>query len=83
MKLLRFMTPLAILAIVLGLWLWLGEGIGGGWMHVKTPAGHPAGRLSPLLRPAASRLRSQPQHAQPRVVPLVQREHRCCCCSQW
>ncbi|MBP6095734.1 MAG: CopD family protein [Methyloversatilis sp.] len=34
-KLLRFMTPLAILAIVLGLWLWLGEGIGGGWMHVK------------------------------------------------
>ena len=34
-KLLRFMTPLAILAILLGLWLWLGEGIGGGWMHAK------------------------------------------------
>jgi putative membrane protein len=34
-KLYRFMTPLAVLALVLGLWLWLGYGIGGGWMHAK------------------------------------------------
>ena len=34
-KLLRFMGPLAGLAVGLGLWLWLGEGISGGWMHAK------------------------------------------------
>ena len=35
-KLLRFMTPLAVLAVVFGLWLWFGYGFGGGWLHVKT-----------------------------------------------
>jgi len=34
-KLYRFMTPLAVLAVVFGLWLWLGFGVGGGWMHAK------------------------------------------------
>lgn len=34
-KLYRFMTPLAVLALMFGLWLWLGYGIGGGWMHAK------------------------------------------------
>lgn len=34
-KLYRFMTPLAILALLLGTWLWLGYGITGGWMHAK------------------------------------------------
>ncbi|POZ63312.1 CopD family protein [Chromobacterium alticapitis] len=34
-KLLRFMTPLAALAIACGLWLWLGFGIAGGWLHAK------------------------------------------------
>ena len=34
-KLLRFMTPLAVLALVLGIWLWLGWGFGGGWLHAK------------------------------------------------
>ena len=34
-KLYRFMTPLAVLALVFGLWLWLGYGVGGGWMHAK------------------------------------------------
>lgn len=29
------MTPSAILAIGFGLWLWLGYGITGGWMHAK------------------------------------------------
>ncbi|HEX8874160.1 MAG TPA: protoporphyrinogen oxidase HemJ [Nitrosospira sp.] len=29
------MTPSAILAVVFGLWLWLGYGISGGWLHVK------------------------------------------------
>jgi protoporphyrinogen IX oxidase len=29
------MTPGAILTIVFGLWLWLGYGITGGWMHAK------------------------------------------------
>lgn len=34
-KLYRFMLPLAILALAFGLWLWLGYGISGGWMHAK------------------------------------------------
>ena len=35
-KLYRFMTPLGVLAVVLGLWLWLGFGYSGGWLHAKT-----------------------------------------------
>ncbi|MGM8060339.1 CopD family protein [Vogesella indigofera] len=34
-KLFRFMTPLAVLALVFGLLLWLGYGVGGGWLHAK------------------------------------------------
>jgi putative membrane protein len=29
------MAPGGVLSIVSGLWLWLGYGIGGGWMHAK------------------------------------------------
>ena len=29
------MTPGAVLTIIFGLWLWLGYGIRGGWMHAK------------------------------------------------
>ena len=35
-KLFRFMTPLGVLAVVLGLWLWFGFGFSGGWLHAKT-----------------------------------------------
>ena len=35
-KLYKFMTPLGVLAIVLGLWLWFGYGFSGGWLHAKT-----------------------------------------------
>lgn len=35
-KLYRFMTPLAVLAIVFGFWLWFGYGFTGGWLHAKT-----------------------------------------------
>lgn len=35
-KLFKFMTPLGILAVVLGLWLWFGYGFSGGWLHAKT-----------------------------------------------
>ncbi len=34
-KLYRFMTPIGYLALVSGLWLWLGVGIGGAWLHAK------------------------------------------------
>jgi protoporphyrinogen IX oxidase len=34
-KLYRFMLPLALLAIGFGLWLWIGYGISGKWMHPK------------------------------------------------
>jgi putative membrane protein len=35
-KLYRFMTPLGILAIGIGLWLWWAYGFSGGWLHAKT-----------------------------------------------
>ncbi len=34
-KLYRFMNPLMVLALVFGLWLWLGYGVTGGWLHAK------------------------------------------------
>lgn len=34
-KLYRFMMLLAIPALAFGLWLWLGYGITGGWLHAK------------------------------------------------
>ena len=34
-KLYRFMTPLAILALIYGLWLWLGFHISGAWLQAK------------------------------------------------
>jgi protoporphyrinogen IX oxidase len=36
-KLYRFITPIALLALLFGLWLWLGAGIGRGegWMRAK------------------------------------------------
>jgi len=34
-RLYRFTTMLAVPALVLGLWLWLGFGIKGGWLHAK------------------------------------------------
>jgi putative membrane protein len=35
-KLFRFMTPLGVLAVLMGLWLWFGFGFAGGWLHAKT-----------------------------------------------
>lgn len=34
-KLYRFMTLLAVPALAFGLWLWLGYGISGAWLHAK------------------------------------------------
>ena len=34
-KLYRFMTPLGVLALAYGTWLWLGFGFSGGWLHAK------------------------------------------------
>ena len=34
-KLYRFMTLLALPALASGLWLWLGYGFSGGWLHAK------------------------------------------------
>jgi putative membrane protein len=37
-KLYRFVTPIGALAVITGLWLWLGHRdlFNGGWIHVKT-----------------------------------------------
>ena len=60
-KLYKFMTPLGVLAVVLGLWLWFGYGFAGGWLHAKTAlvallvAYHwHCGRLLATFRAAAS-----------------------------
>jgi len=34
-KLYKFMSPLGVLAVAFGLWLWLGYGFSGGWLHAK------------------------------------------------
>ena len=34
-RLFRFTTMLAVPAVLLGLWLWMGFGIKGGWLHAK------------------------------------------------
>ena len=34
-KLYKFMLPLAALALIFGLWLWLGFGMTGAWLHAK------------------------------------------------
>ena len=34
-KLYRFVTPIGGLALIFGLWLWLGYGFAGGWLHAK------------------------------------------------
>ncbi|BBE49827.1 hypothetical protein OYT1_ch0253 [Ferriphaselus amnicola] len=34
-KLYKFVTPIAALALISGLWLWFGYGFEGGWLHAK------------------------------------------------
>ena len=34
-KLYRFMTPLGVLALAFGIWLWLGYGFAGAWLDAK------------------------------------------------
>ncbi|HEX8963329.1 MAG TPA: CopD family protein [Rhodocyclaceae bacterium] len=35
-KLYKFVTPIGLLAVAFGLWLWFGFGFVGGWLHAKT-----------------------------------------------
>lgn len=35
-KLYKFVTPIGLLAVITGLWLWFGFGFAGRWLHVKT-----------------------------------------------
>ena len=35
-RLYKFVTPIGIGAVILGLWLWFGYGFTGGWLHAKT-----------------------------------------------
>ena len=35
-RLYKFVTPIGIGAVILGLWLWFGYGFSGGWLHAKT-----------------------------------------------
>lgn len=35
-RLYKFVTPIGLGAVILGLWLWFGYGFTGGWLHAKT-----------------------------------------------
>ena len=35
-KLYKFVTPIGLLAVAFGLWLWFGFDFAGGWLHLKT-----------------------------------------------
>lgn len=35
-KLYKFVTPIGLLAVAFGLWMWFGFGFAGTWLHVKT-----------------------------------------------
>ena len=35
-RLYKFVTPIGLAAVILGLWLWFGYGFTGGWLHAKT-----------------------------------------------
>ena len=35
-KLYKFVTPIGLLAVAFGLWLWFGYDFAGAWLHVKT-----------------------------------------------
>ncbi|TXI36900.1 MAG: CopD family protein [Methylophilus methylotrophus] len=61
-KLYRFMQPLMLLALVFGIWLWLGYGFTGGWLHAKLALvvlligyHHYCGRLLKQFKPGQSR----------------------------
>ena len=55
------MTPAAVLTVAFGLWLWLGYGITGGWLHAKLALVVVADRVSRVSRQADARLRARPQ----------------------
>ena len=70
-------TPGGVLTIVFGLWLWLGWFQGAGlWLHAKLALVAAAGGLPRLVRQADAGFPARAQHAQPRLVPLVQRDSR-------
>ena len=76
-KLYRFMTPLGVIALVVGVlaglarlvWLWLL----GRLAACQNYAGAGTDRLSFLLRSPAGCIRRRTQHAEPCLVPLFQR----------
>ena len=68
------MTPAMVLTLVTGVWMWLGYGVTGGWLHAKLALVRPARRLSRLAGRAAARLRARRRTAIPTsLLPLGQR----------
>jgi len=76
-KLYKFMTILAVPALVLGLCLWLGYGIGRGpgrgWMSWQSVFCFAVGRLPPCVWPDLAQIWSGHHAARPCLVPMVQR----------
>ena len=72
-KLYRFMTPLGVLALSFGIWLWLGYGFSGGWLHVKLALVTLLARLPPLLRQDRGGFQKRPQPSRPCILSLDER----------
>ena len=70
------MTPSAVLTIVFGLWLWLGYGITGGWLHAKLALVALLVAFHVYLGVLLRRLRARPQPPRPRVLSLAERDSR-------
>ena len=70
------MTPGAVLTIVFGLWLWLGYGITGGWLHAKVALVALLVAFHVYLGKLRRAISARPQPPRPRVLPLAQRDPR-------
>ena len=81
-KLYRFSGLLMVVAIALGLVLWLGYGVGKGpgnyWLHAKIVLVVGRDRLPPRLPLAAAQVRGVRQREQRALVSRLQRDRRSC-----
>lgn len=66
------MAPGAIFTVLFGIWLWLGFGPWGYWVHRKAASGGHPGHIPSVVRQTAQGFRTGSQHENPRLVPLVQ-----------